>query len=934
MAYYKWYKKLLPALIGCIPVFTYAQNASEKEEAVQNKQDELQTIAFGEQPVYMTTSAISTVSGTELGKTFSTNLQNSLIGILPGLNVTQGSAEPGVVNNNMISRGLTTYTGSDELLILVDGFRSTFAELVPEEIESITLLKDASATALYGLRGANGVLLVTTKRGVKAPLKISFSSQVGFQQAIRLPKYLGSYDFARLYNEGQINSGIAPERVKYKPQDLDIYQQGVNNYFYPDVDWYGEVLRNTAPIYNIDLNFRGGNENVRYFVLLNYLQNDGLLMRSGNLSDMSINQSYSRYNVRSNVDMDITKRFSAAVTLGIAVENAANPGAETTSDLFNTLSLINPNSFPVYNPNETFGGNSTFANPLGDILEKGYWSYNSRIVNAALKVTEQLDMITPGLSASAAVSFNSWYKGYANRYKNYARYPISEGPGGEVIYGEPYGEDTRLSADEGMSDQWRNSTVHLSLDYSRTFGPNHFDAMTFYNYEEYVSNNREQPYRHVGGGGRLTYTFDKKYIAELSVGYQGSENFAKGKRYGWFPAASLGWIVSNESFLHQSEILPYLKLKVSYGLAGNDRIGGRRFMFDEEYGYTQGYYFGIAHNGYSGMGLINLANPDVTWEKEKKFNAGLESRIGNLFDFSFDYFYNKRYDILSSPERDIPPYIGVDFPLLNVGKVNSWGFESNLKYSGKSGDLEYFADIKLWYAKNKIAYNSEPIQVNEYAYRTGKQIWQPYALVANGFYTQAEIDDPNVPKPSWSVVQPGDIKYKNQNGDNIINDEDYYPVGNTDLPALSGGLTLGIKYSGFDLSVFFHAVTQRMVYVGYNNYYRAFQNNGKVSKLALDRWTAETASTATYPRLMTVDDPNNFRYSTFWQRDGSFVKLRNIELGYTFKNIIQLRNSDLRLFVNGNNLFSLDTIKDGDPEVIGVGYPAVRTLSFGAKINF
>lgn len=929
---HKWNKILL--LIAAIPSVAFAQGDEVRTDSVVRKHTELQEIAYGKQPAWLVTGALSQVSGAEMEKTFTTNLQNTLIGRIPGLTVTQGSDEAGVVNNTLRARGVATYQGGQDLLVLVDGFRSSFAELVSQEIESVTLLKDASATAIYGLRGANGVLLVTTKRGVNAPLKVSFSTQVGFQKATRLPRYLGSYDFARLYNEGQRNDGA--ETLKYSDDDLDNYRSGGDPYLYPDVDWTSQMLRDVAPIYNVDLNFRGGDKVVRYFVLMNVIGNNGLLQRSGDMSDNSINQSYTRYNVRSNVDVNITKRFSAAVTLGLSVADWNTPGAQNASTLLNTASMVNPNSFPIYNPNGTFGGNSTFSNPVGDLLETGYWSSNSRIINTAIKITEQLDMITPGLSVSASVAFNSWYLGYSNKYKNYARFPVSAGGAGDktgYVYGEMFGENTALKGDEGQSNQWRNMTALFSLDYSRTFGLNRFDAMAMYNYEEHILG-AEQPYRHIGAGGRLTYTFDSKYIAEVVAGYQGSERFAVGRQYGFFPAVSLGWVASNEDFLKENEVVSFLKLRSSYGLTGNDEIGSAsRFMYEDTYGITGGYPLGMGNNVIYGNGLVDMGNRNITWEKEKKFNIGFDASFFGALDVAFDYFNNSRSDILSLPNRNIPVYIGASLPMLNVGKVNNQGFEAAIRYHGKSGkELSYFVELTGWYSRNRIDYNSEPIKTEEYMYTTGRQIGQPYALIASGFYSQADIDNPAVAKPAWSVVQAGDIKYEDKNNDQVIDSNDWYPVGNTDLPSLTMGLNLGIRCYGFDLSAFFQGVSGRTVYLG-SNYYKAFQGRGKVSEVALGRWTPETAATATYPRLSAADDLNNFQTSTFWQRNGSFIKLRTLELGYTFKNIIKSRDSDLRLFVNGNNLFSLDHISDTDPEV-QTGYPVVRTFSFGAKIQF
>jgi TonB-linked SusC/RagA family outer membrane protein len=920
---------LLIAFVFGISFCSFAQDVTSSKDTIPYKYQKIKEIGYATQPDYKVTSAISTVSGDNLQKTFSPNLYNSLIGVLPGLTVTQSSDEPGVVSNTMLSRGLATYTGGTNMLILVDGFESSFSELVPEEIESVTLLKDASATAIYGLRGANGVMLVKTKRGEISPLRVSVSTQVGFQQATRLPKYLDSYNFARLYNQAQANDGETV--LKYSPEDLEAYRSGSDPIYHPNVNWYNQVLSKTSPLYNLDMNFRGGDNTVRYFVLLNALSNDGLLKRTEGLSDNTKNESYKRYNIRSNIDLNITKQFSAAVTLGINVADESNPGAQNTNNLFNLLSLINPNSFPVYNPNGSFGGNGNFTNPLGDILQTGYWSSNARNINAALKLTQKLDAITDGLSVSGAISFNSYYIGYSNKYKTYQRYPISLGTNGNPVYGTPFGQESSLTGDEGQSNQWRNSTLEGFVNYNRAFGKNQIDAMTGYSSEVQTLTGGAQPYVHTGFLGRFSLTNSNKYIGEFSFAYQGSENFAIGKQYGFFPAGSVGWIVSEEDFLKNNTTINFLKFRTSYGLTGNDNIGGSRFMYSQNYIYSNNYFLGIGNTGIAGITQGALANPNVTWEKERKFNIGFDANLFSKIDLSFDYFNNNRYDILSTPNKDIPSYIGVDLPYLNVGKVNNQGFEASLKYNGKSGmNFQYFVELNAWMAKNKILYNSEAKQPEDYMYTTGRSINQPYALVATGFYTQAEIDDPNVAKPTWKAVKPGDIRYKDQNGDNIIDGNDWYPVGNTDIPQITLGLNLGCTFYGFDLSALIQAVTNRTIYLS-DNYFKAFQGNGQISEFALNSWTPETATTATYPRLTTKNDLNNYQTSTFWQRDGSFVKLRNLELGYTFKKILQTR-SDLRLYMNGTNLLSFDYLKVLDPETLS-GYPAVRTFSFGAKIQ-
>ena len=920
---------LLTAFLLEISICSFAQVVSSGKDTIAYNRNEVKQIGYATQPDYMLSSSISTVSGDKLERTFSTNLYNSLIGILPGLTVTQSSDEAGVVSNTILARGIATFTGSRNMLILVDGFENSFSELVPSEIESVTLLKDASATAIYGLRGANGVLLVKTKRGNNSSLKVNISSQIGFQQASRLPKYLNSNDFAKYYNQAQMNDGLTP--VRYSPEDLEAYRTGSDPLYHPDVNWYNEVLSKTSPLYNFNMNFRGGDNTVKYFVLLNAISNDGLLKRTEGLSDNTKNQSYNRYNIRSNIDLNITRQFSAAVTLGINIADKVNPGGQNTNGLFDLLGTINPNSFPVYNPNGSFGGNGNFSNPLGDILETGYWSSNSRNLNAALKLTQKLDAITEGLSVSGGISFNSYYIGYSNKNKTYQRYPISLGSDSSVVYGSPFGQESSLTGNEGQSSQWRNYTLEGFVNYNRTFGKNQLDVITGYSTESQVITGGEQPFVHTGLLGRYTLTNSKKYIGEFSFAYQGSENFAPGKQYGFFPAGSVGWIISEENFLKNNPVIKFLKLRTSYGLTGNDAIGGSRFMYSQYYTNSGGYYWGIGNTVNYGVTQGPLANPNITWEKESKFNIGLEANLSNKMDISVDYFNNNRYDILATPNRDVPTYIGVDLPLLNVGEVGNQGFEATLKYNGNSGkNFKYFVELNTWMAKNKILYNSEAQQPNDYMYTTGRTINQPYALVALGFYTQDQIDDPLIAKPTWKNVSPGDIMYKDQNDDNIIDGNDWYPVGYTSIPELSFGLNLGCTFYGFDFSALIQGVTNRTVYLG-SSYFKAFQGSGSISEFALNSWTPETATTATYPRLTTKNDQNNYQTSTFWQRDGSFIKVRNVELGYTFKKVLK-SNSDIRFYLNGTNLLSFDHIKVLDPESMS-GYPAVRTFSFGAKIQ-
>lgn len=891
-------------------------------------------VAYGVQPKKQVTGAISTVTGEELRKTTAATLSNTLYGRLPGLTVMQGSGEPGWDQPTLIARGLSSYRGSN-ILVFVDGFESTFDQLVPDEIETISLLKDAAATALYGIRGANGVLLVTTKRGRTGTPEINFRAQTGWQSPVRLPEFLGSYDYARLYNEALANEN---KPLRYTATDLEAYRTGSDPYFHPDVNWYQEILKKSTPISNYNLNFRGGNTNARYFVLLNVLQNNGLYKNTDPKREENSNAYFLKYNFRGNVDIDLSKNLSASLDLGARVEDRSTPQGTGASTLFNRLALTPPNAFPVYNPDGTYGGNSIYTNPVATVLSTGVYSNHNRNLQATVRFTEKLNIITEGLSATGALSFSNYFSGISTKSKSFAAFELTRGTEGDTIYRQ-IGENTSLQGGEGYQDQWRRSNAQLGLNYNRHFGQNEVTAMLLYHQDTYTIGGNNVPFAHQSVGGRLTYSFKEKYIGEVTASYSGSDNFPKGKRFGVFPALSAGWIISEENFLQNTGWLDYLKLRASYGLVGNDQIGGQRFMYDQYFYYSGGYNFGNNNNWAGGISEGNLANPGVTWEKSRRANVGLEARLLKGWEVTVDIFNEKRYDILAEPFGTVPSFLGVALPALNEGEVRNRGFESIVGYtSTPENAFQYFVKGSAWFARNKILYMSEPVQPYEYLYQTGRSIGQPFGLQADGFYQEADFDangslKAGLPVPQFGPVQPGDIKYKNQNNDNFIDIYDYKAIGKPALPEWTFGFQTGFKYKGIDFEAFFQGVTNRTVYLNGTEVW-AFQNNAGVTPLALGRWTPQTAAAATYPRLSTTINENNYRLSDFWQRDGSFLRLRTLEAGYslpaTLVNKLKLNNA--RVYINGVNLFTWDKVDITDPETL-TGYPALKSWNIGVSVQ-
>lgn len=913
---------------------------AQTPDSIYNRQSVI-GIAYGLQPEWKVNSSISSVKGSDLNKSFTSNIANTLYGRISGLTVQQGSAEPGLDSPTMNIRGLNTFGSGSGIFVVIDGFPSSltiFQELTPNEIESVSVLKDASAIAIYGNRGANGVLLVTTKKGSESKLKVNFNAQYGFQEAARLPKFLNSYDYANLYNEALLNDGSP---VKYSQNDLNAYKNRTDPMLYPDVNWYNILLRPAGPIQNYNLNASGGTDAIKYFILFNLIDNKGLLRPIEKITQYGKNSSYTRYNFRTNFDVSFSNWLSASATLGGSVEDKTTPGVnESLSSVFDMMASIAPNLFPVWVGNNEPGGSALYRNPLAEIIDRGYISSDTRSAEVSLNLKANLSSLTPGLSLSGSIGFNSYSKSYSNKTRDYQRYSVSENSDGSLIY-TSYGQNTSLTGDESSNYQWRNYSLQAFLNYNRIFGLHAIDAMVMSDYDEITQSDVNLPYKNAGLGGRFTYTFDNKYIGEFSFGYSGNDNFPRGKRFGFFPAGSVGWIVSNERFLKNNQILNFLKLRASYGLTGNSDIGGARYMYNQYYQWGGYYYFGSTNSQSDIYQQGPLANKNVTWEKETKLNLGLDATLLKNIGIKFDYFNNHRRDILAKPYATVPDYLGFSLPDMNIGKTDNKGFEASIRYDRNNSEgLTYFAEASVWYAKNKIVYNAEIPQLYDYQYSKGHIIGQPFVLQAIGFYQTSDFNSDGtlksgLPVPSFDKVRPGDIKYKDQNGDKVIDSNDFVPMGYTAMPETTLGLHVGGTYKGFDLDVLFQSSLNRTVYLD-GKYYQAFQNDGKISTVALNRWTETTASTATYPRLSASNNMNNYQYSSFWQRNGDFLKLRSLEIGYSIpRKVLEKITADkARVFLNGTNLFSLDHMNGfTDPETLS-GYPSVRTFSLGLNLQF
>lgn len=856
-----------------------------------------------------------------------TNVGNALFGRIPGLIVSQGGGQPGNDLPQLFIRGLANFTNSG-VLVFVDGFEYSYEGLSLEEIESITILKDAASTAPYGIRGANGVVLITTKRGKKGNTQIGANFHYGIQQPTQLPEFLNSYDYSRLYNEALVNDG---RQAIYTDEDLQAFKDGSDPYFHPNVNWFDEILKKQSPVFGGNLNISGGSDFVRYYVLMDFLESIGPYDNTtGMFPDINTNEDFQRYVFRSNFDVTLSKTLNASVILGGRLINFNSPGT-SSNVIWEQMYRLPPNLFPVMNPDGSLGGTQLYRhNPMALVSKAGYSETDDRRFQGTFRLTEKLDFITKGLSASAAVSFNNWFTVSDIYTRQFAVYELSEDASGEIVY-NIYGEDESLTY-SNPSDQNNHSNFEARLDYGKGFDQHQIDAMLMYQQDRFIISGNDLPYGHQGVAGRVQYGYKNRYFGELTFGLNGSESFPKGHRFGFFPALSAAWVISEEDFLKDNQILNYLKVRGSFGLVGNDNLGmnlsgNDRFMYISTYRSGTRYYFGSSNSSASSIDEGFIANPDFTWEKSYKKDLGVEMKLINDFDFMLDLFHEKRTDLFSPRALEFPEIFGVGWSYENYGEVINKGFETSLLYDKKINEIGIIAGINLAYNHSTIKKRKEFYPVTK-----GHSVTQYFGLEAIGFFSdQSDID--NSPVQTFGQVTVGDIKYKDQNGDNIIDNSDMVPVGKNWIPELDYGINLGISYKGISLSAFLQGQSNRSIYIS-DFLAGPIGSNAQFAEFAMNSYSASNTNAA-YPRLTTTDNPNNYRENSIWVMDGSFIKIRSLELAFQIpKKVIEhLAMSSAKLYLRGMNLFSKDKFDSLDLEILS-GYPAMKTCYAGVRFEF
>lgn len=970
--------------------------------------EEVVVIGYATQKKATITGSVSTITTKDLKQSPTANLNNALAGRMPGLMVNQFSGgEPGVDQADLYIRGMGTY-GDKSPIVIVDGVERSMSFLAPEEIETFSILKDASATAPYGVRGANGVIIITTKRGkAQEKASVNFKASVGVSSPIKFPEYLGSADYANLYNEAMRNDhpGADPSTLSLFSQDaIDNFRRAKgDNSDGLGYNWdYFDYAFKPGIQQDYSLSIRGGSDRARYYVMANYFKQDGNYTHS-NLSDYNTQAVFERYNFRSNIDVDITKDFYAKLDLGARITDRNAPGtsAGRLIELCNTqpsyLPIIVENngneqnaSYVDNNPLGMLYGDQIYRfNILGELARSGFQNQKVTYLDGSFTLGHKLDFITKGLKAEVVFSYDAaderWIKRdvptYSEGYREYPGYATFVPVDGRDIYMTPghydgvYKTGNKYDTDQPIRNRMEltndNKDVRMTartyyqakIDYIRSFGKHDVSGLFLANRSIKTINN-EVAFCYQGLTGRATYAYDNKYLAEFNIGYNGSENFAPGKRYGVFPAFSAGWVISREKFMQPaSSWLDNLKIRASYGVVGSDKVpNDKRFIYLQYYGGGGGVDFGTNEFGTGAGGGIregDLANIDLTWEKAEKLNIGIDAAFfKSRLTFSADYFREHRYDIITdlsgSDKLGFPAIVGKNAPYLNSGIVDNQGIDLEIGWNGTVGkDFRYWIKPNFTFARNKIKFMNEIDREYDYRRATGKRIDEHFVYVFDHFVNdQAEADKLNAMNEGagfqpWGKLQPGDVVYKDLNGDGKIEDlGDRTSMGNPRTPEIQFGIPVGLQYKNFDFSMIFQGATNTSVRLegaavwdfpvfGQDKF-------GKVKPMHLNRWTEETKETATYPALHYGDYKNNKNSeSSLFLYNASYLRLKNIEVGYTLpkKWIRPAGLQNVRIYAQGLNLITWDGLDDVDidPETregSGDWYPVQRVFNFGIDITY
>ena len=948
--------------------------------------EEVVVIAYGQQKKVTITGAVSAVGGDELLKAPVANVANALQGKLPGISVVQHSGMPGDDTPTIRVRGTGSLNDATPL-VLVDGVERPFGQLDPNEIADISILKDASATAVFGVRGANGVILVTTKRGAPGKASVTVSASAAVQQISQFVDFADSHTYGKLWNYTAITDALpmsqwpgttnianyndyANTGIKFSQDVMEHFRKGDMPTTFPNTDWIDYMMKNAAWQEQVNVNVSGGTEKVRYFVSAGFLNQNSLFKTFSKNDDETF--KFNRFNYRANLDINVSKYSQLALTLGGRVQNRTTMGGGE-GFIFRYLQGATPYAgIGVDGEGRHIIADSNIVgkydrDALSNYYDLGYQNESTNALNLDLQYKLDMSFITPGLDFKIKGSYNTDYTARKNRQNGFGTgvtYVATLVDGKEVLRKEnitwplPYSEA-----------KWgnRNWYAEASFNYSRKFGKHNVGALLLYNqsktYYPWDSDNsiyQGIPKGYVGLVGRVTYDYDTRYMVDFNIGYNGSENFAEGKRYGTFPSFSVGWIPSSEKFWEPiKKYIGYLKIRGSWGKVGNDNTNGARFLYlpGAWQFYTgtmtsnpdaRGANFGTSGTWLQAVKELTAGNPNVTWETASKFNVGVDAAfINDRLTVNFDMFWEDRKDILVSNGSLLPAVTSLPSSYVNEGRVKNHGYELTLKWADQIGDFRYQISPSIAFARNKVIEMLEVPPMYDYLSRTGLPVGQPFGYELFEFFNEGTAqrykEAYGVDMPNQNIeLKYGDAVFVDLNGDGIVDQNDQKPLGYTDNPEITWSINASLNWKGLDFS---------MLWIGADNVSRSLNGYfrdqfGSTNTSALVQWVAENSWTednpdAILPRISFNNRTHNNRDSRAWMINAKYVRLKNVEIGYTINKpkLVPLLNY-VRFYVSGQNLLTFADFKGNDPEAPGTGldlgmrYPMTRVYNFGVQVNF
>lgn len=936
--------------------------------------DEVVVTGTGSQKKLTLTGAVTTVDP-ELLRTPTASLSNSFAGVVPGVFARQTTGNPGDNVSEFWIRGVSTFGAGASALVLVDGFERDLNDINPEDIETFTVLKDASTTAIYGSRGANGVLLITTKRGRDGKTRINGKVEYSYSTRTKTPEFVDGSTYARMMNEALESRNMTPA---YSADDLYLLDNQLDPEIFPNVNWMDLLLKDGAPTFRANVDVNGGGSNARYFASVSYVEEGGMYNSDSALKDYKTNANYHRWNYRMNFDLNITKTTLLKIGVAGALEKQNQPGS-IYDEVWTSLMGYNAIATPVKYKNGRWGsqGKGNHNNPWVLVTQYGYNEIWKNTINTTAELTQDFGFITPGLSAIVRYGYDIYTDNGNKHWKAPEGWQAERlrDSNGELVFTKKVDEQLMIANPyaNGQKKEFFEAEIH----YARNFGLHQVGAILKYTQDgttnnsqnDYVDKTSDDPIeqmnidfqrtiqgidrRHQGLAGRFTYGYANRYFIDFNFGYNGSENFAKHNRFGFFPAYSAAWNLGEEPWIRKAAPwIDMFKIRYSYGKVGNDYLSTRfpfqgRFMTDDNDRYIFGD-FGTSNYTYNGISYLMLANKDITWEVARKHDIGIDFYLfGNKFSGTIDYFRETRDGIFMT-RNYLPQIIGVSNsqqPSANIGKVRSTGVDGNIAYTEKIGQVNLTVRGNFTYSKSKILEYDEQYSHYAYSRNSGFRVDQARGLIALGLFKDYDdirySPDQSALKGDFEIA-PGDIKYKDVNGDGKINDNDIVPIGSTTKPNLIYGFGISAQWKGFDFNVLFQGVGESSFFINGFTVYPFSQGSwGNIlTDVVGNYWSLGKNEDihAKYPRLTYGNNSNNNRASTYWLRDGSYLRLKNLEIGYTLPKafVSSMHIQNVRFYFMATNLLTFSEFDLWDPELgssNGQQYPLSRTFTLGMTIN-